>query len=106
MTAELPGGAMSSVIPISDYLMNDSAWNMEQYVTGAIGCSFGVTEAAASISGTGPNGQVAGILSYTLAATADSSRTRGRLEKLHGGTSGGGITPDFLLALSVRLNPA
>jgi HK97 family phage major capsid protein len=105
-TASLPGGSLSSVVSVSTYLANDSAWPMEKYVVGALGKAFGVTEGESFINGGGTAGECKGILSYTLAATADSSRTWGQLEKLHSGSSGAGITPDFLLALSVKLNPA
>ena len=105
-TATLPGGALSSVITVSTFLANDSSWNMESYITGAIGRSFGITEGESFLNGAGTNGEVAGILNSTLAATADSSRTWGQLEKLHSGTSGAGVTADFLLALSIKLNPA
>ena len=105
-TATLPGGALSSVISVSSFLANDSAWNVEAWITAAIGRAFGITEGESFLSGAGTNGECKGILAYTLAATADGSRTWGQLEKLHSGTSGGGITPDFLLALSVKLNPA
>lgn len=104
--ATLPGGHLSSIIPISTDLLNDSAWNMEAYIISAIGRAIGLTEAAGFLSGTGADGQVKGILSHTLAATADSSRAYGTLEKLHTGSSGAGLTPDFLMALSVKLNPA
>ncbi|MGA8889996.1 MAG: phage major capsid protein [Anaeromyxobacteraceae bacterium] len=105
-TASLPGGSLSSAISVSTYLANDSAWNMESYVATAMGKAFGVTEGESFINGAGSAGECKGILAYTLAATADGSRTWGQLEKLHSGSSGAGLTPDFLLALSVKLNPA
>ncbi len=104
--ATLPGGALSSVITVSTFLANDSAWNMENYIMGAIARAFGITEAAAFIAGTGEDGQVRGILDYTLAATADASRTWGQLEKLHTGSSGSGINADFILELSLKLDPS
>ena len=105
-TATLAGGALSSVITVSNWLVNDSAWNMEQYITGAIARAFGITEAAAFLNGTGADGQVKGILQYDLAATADASRAYGTLEKLHTGSTSGGVTADFLLSLSVKLDPS
>jgi HK97 family phage major capsid protein len=105
-TATLPGGALSSVITVSTFLANDSAWPMESWISSAIGRSFGVTESESFVNGTGTLGESKGILAYTQAATADSSRAWGTLEKLHSGSSGAGLTPDFLLQLSIRLAPA
>ena len=105
-TTSLPGGSMSSVVPVSTYLSNDTAWPLDTFITGAIGRAFGVTEAAAFLNGTGEDGQVKGILDYTLAATADGSRAWGSLEKLATGTSGSGIDADFILTLSLKLDPS
>jgi HK97 family phage major capsid protein len=105
-TASLPGGALSSAVSVSTWLANDSAWDMNAYVANAMGKAFGITEGESFVNGAGSAGECKGILAYTLAATADNSRAYGTIEKLHSGSSGAGLTPDFLLALSVKLNPA
>ena len=105
-TTTLPGGALSSVVSMTTFLVNDSSWSLESYIIGAMGRQFGLTESNAFLNGTGTSNQVKGILAYTQAATADASRAWGTVEKLHTGTSAGGVTPDFILDLSIRLNPA
>ena len=88
-TATLPGGALSSVISVSSFLANDSAWNVEAWITAAIGRAFGITEGESFLSGAGTNGERKGILVYTLAATAERVPHMGRLAKSHSVRRGG-----------------
>lgn len=95
------GGGLSAIAPVTNWLLNDAAFNMEQFIAEEIGRSFGVSEGAAFISGDGVN-KPKGLLSYTLAATGDASRAFGTIEKLHSGTSAD-FDADDLIALFFKL---
>ena len=72
--------------PVRRFLLEDSAYNVERFIIDEVGKSFGVSEGAAFISGSGTN-RPKEILTYTLAATGDDTRAFGQIEKLHSGTS-------------------
>ena len=98
------GGGLSAVAPVTNWLLNDSAFDLEQFIAEEIGRAFGVTEGAAFISGDGAN-KPKGILSYALAAQADGARPFGTIEKLHSGAAGD-FDADDLIALFFKLTRA
>ncbi len=95
------GGGLSAIAPVTNWLLNDATFNMEQFIAEEIGRAFGVSEGAAFISGDGSN-KPKGILDYTLAATGDASRAFGTIEKLHSGTSAD-FDADDLVSLFFKL---
>ena len=97
------GGGLSAVAPVTNWLLNDSAFDLAQFIAEEIGRSFGVSEGAAFISGDGVN-KPKGLLDYVLAAQADGARPFGTIEKLHSGTAGD-FDADDLIALFFKLKP-
>ena len=75
-----PSGGIAAVAPISNWLLNDSQYDLARYIAESIGMSIGVAEATAFVSGDGTS-EAEGILAYTLAATADATRTWGQLRR-------------------------
>jgi len=96
-------GGIAAVAPVTNWLLNDSGYNVTQFITENVGKAFGIAEGAAFISGDAVN-KPSGILSYTLATTADSSRTFGQLQKVKSGTSGS-FDADDLVDLLYALAP-
>lgn len=96
-------GAIYAVAPISNALLNDAKFDIVGHVTASIGTQFGVTESADFVTGDGV-AKALGFLASPLAATPDSSRAFGTVEKLHAGS-----TTDFdvddLLSLVGKLAP-
>jgi HK97 family phage major capsid protein len=73
---------------IGPSMLEDAAYNVEQWLSDAIARDFALSEQTAFITGSGV-GRPRGITTYTTAATADSSRAWGQLEHVKTGTSGG-----------------
>jgi HK97 family phage major capsid protein len=96
-------GGVYAVAPISNWLLNDSKYDLAKFITESVGQQFGVTESADFVSGDGVN-KASGFLSYTLAATADATRAFGQVEKLHAGSTSA-ITIDNLIDLRAKLAP-
>jgi HK97 family phage major capsid protein len=67
--------------------LDDLFFNVEAWLAGEVAREFNEKEGAAFLTGDGTN-KPKGLLAYTLAATADSARAFGTLEKIHSGTSG------------------
>ena len=85
-------------------MLEDAFFDVEGWLARSVAERFAQYIDAAIISGTGVK-QPKGLLSYTLAATADSSRTYGTVEKLGSGTSGD-FDGDDLIDLQHKLKPA
>jgi HK97 family phage major capsid protein len=90
-------------------LLDDSAWNIEQWLTQKVGDKFGRLEGTAFVVGTGIKSP-RGFASYATAATADTSRAWGQFEHVASGANGaftadpGGVNK--VLDLIHTLNPA
>lgn len=82
-----PGGELFAVAKVSQWLLDDSAFNLESWLLQEIGEQFAVTENTAFTTGNGTN-KPKGFTTYTTAATPDSSRTWGQIEHLATGVSG------------------
>jgi HK97 family phage major capsid protein len=67
-------------------LLDDAAVDVEGWLADKVADKFARVEGAAFINGTGV-GQPRGFATYTLAATGDSSRTWGQIEKVKSGAS-------------------
>lgn len=72
---------------ITQKLLDDSAFNVEQWLTGKVTDKFARAENYAFILGNGVS-QPRGLFSYTTAATADGSRSWGVFEHVATGQSG------------------
>ncbi len=99
-----PSGEISCSPKLTRWLLNDSDFNLSQFVTEYVGRAFGLAEGAVFWNGTGTN-QPKGLTAYTVAATADATRDFGTIEKLHSGNSGI-FDGDDLIALLYKLAPA
>lgn len=77
--------------------LDDIMFNAEAWLADEVGITFAEQENAAFTSGDGTK-KPKGILSYTLAATADATRTFGQIEKVHS-TSSGAFLPDTIISL-------
>jgi len=73
---------------ITQTMLEDSAYDPEEWIREAIASHFALTENTAFVTGSGV-AQPRGLTTYTTAATADSSRAWGQLEHVGTGTSGG-----------------
>lgn len=103
-----PGGELFAVAKVSQWLLDDSKFNLEQWLVQEIGEQFAVTENTAFTGGNGTN-KPKGILAYTTAATADSSRTWGQIEHLATGVAGDFAASnkgDKLIELTYKLKAA
>lgn len=94
---------------ITQVLLDDSAFNVEQWLERKVADYFTRTENTAFVTGDGVL-KPRGFASYTTAATADSSRTWGVFEHVASGTNGSfGTDPtgaQKLISLVHKLNPA
>jgi HK97 family phage major capsid protein len=68
-------------------LLDDAAVDIEMWLAAKVADKFARVEAASFITGTGV-GQPRGFTTYTMAATADASRSWGQLEKVKTGANG------------------
>jgi HK97 family phage major capsid protein len=98
-----PSGELSSVAPVTRWLLEDSEYNIEAFLTESIGKQHGITEGAAFLNGDGVN-KPKGILTHTFVTTADGARTFGQLQKLLSGTAGS-FDADDLIELLYALKP-
>lgn len=96
-------GGMYANAPVSNWLLNDSKYDIAALVTESIGTQFGVTESADFVTGDGVN-KARGFTTYPLAATADAARAWATLEKLHAGSTSA-ISIDNLIDLLGKLAP-
>lgn len=96
-------GGLSALAPATNWILGDSAYDLEGYIRDSIGTAFGVTESADFVSGDGVN-KASGFLNYPLAATADATREWGQIEKLHAGSTSD-FDIDDLISLVGKLAP-
>lgn len=78
-----PGG-LYAVAPIGNWLLNDSAYPLAEFIVDSIGTQFGVSESAAFVSGNGVNKPM-GFLSMPRVTTADATRPFGTIQKVDTG---------------------
>lgn len=105
--AEVPAlmGELYANPQVTQQLLDDSIFNIENWVASEVGLEFARAENAAFVVGTGTS-QPKGILAYTTAATADGSRTFGVLEHVATGVAGDWAASnpaDTLLTLIYKL---
>ena len=86
---------------VTQRMLEDAKFDVEAFLAEDIGQSFGIAIDTAILSNASSN-QPKGILAYTLAATADSSRAYGTIERIHSGTSGD-FTANNLITLAYTL---
>ncbi len=75
--------------------LDDSSINIEAWLAQKLGLAFALQENASFVTGSGIN-KPKGLLSYTMAATADASRAFGTIEKKLSGTNGAFDTDDLI----------
>ncbi len=88
---------------VTQRMLDDAKFNVEQFLAEDIGQSFGIAIDTAILSASGTN-QPKGILAHTPEATADSSRAYGVIERVHSG-SAGDFDADDLIGLAYTLRP-
>lgn len=103
-------GEISSVVPITRWLLEDSSYDLANFITEETGRAHGVAEGAAFISGNGVN-RPSGLLVQPTADTDDDTRPFGTLQTFPSGTSGSvagasGSQADPLIDLFHKLKPA
>ena len=98
-----PSGELYANAPVTVELMQDSLYELGQWIVQEIGRSQGVNEGDAFITGNGIT-KPAGLASYTYAATADASRAFGTPEYVASGTNGT-FDIDDLVDLLYKLSP-
>lgn len=97
------GGGLAAVAPVTNWALQDSAYDLASFIVESIGMQFGVAEAQDFVAGDGV-GKSMGFTSYPVAATADATRPWGTVEKLHAG-SVSAISIDNLIDLLGKLAP-
>jgi HK97 family phage major capsid protein len=100
-----PGGEMYAHLPITSFLLDDTAYNLDAFIGGQAGKAFGILEDAGIWSGTGANGQIKGLSQYTYAFTADASRTWGQVEKIKSASSATFDADDLIALLFTLATP-
>jgi HK97 family phage major capsid protein len=88
---------------VTQRMLDDAKFDIEAFLAEDIGQSFGIAIDTAVLSAAGTN-QPKGILAHTPAATADSSRAYGSIERVHSGTAGD-FTANNLITLAYTLRP-
>lgn len=78
---------LSAAPRVSQRMLDDAAFNVEQFIGSRVSDRFARAEAAAFVAGDGVN-KPKGFLAYATAATADASRASGTLEHVGTGVSG------------------
>jgi HK97 family phage major capsid protein len=90
----IPVHEMYAMPKVTQKLLDDAMFDVEGWLAGKTADKFARTENTAYINGNGI-GKPRGLLTYTTAATADSSRAWGTFEHVATGTSGGfGTAPN------------
>jgi HK97 family phage major capsid protein len=93
----IPVREMYARFTISDRLLEDSSWNMEQWATGDVVDKFARLEATAFVNGNGPN-QPEGLMTATQNTATPNGYVRGQIGTLQ--TAGAtAITTDELVTL-------
>lgn len=82
-----PWGELYANPAVSQAMLDDAVFDVENWLAGEIAMEFAKQEGAAFISGNG-TAKPKGFLTYTTAATADSVRAFGTLQHVASGTAG------------------
>ncbi len=80
-------GALYAVAPVTNWLLQDAAYDVAGFVARSIGEQFGVAESEAFAKGNGINRPM-GILSYPFAEQGDATRPWGTIEEVRSGRDG------------------
>jgi HK97 family phage major capsid protein len=109
-TISPPSGEVSSVVPITRWLLEDAEYDLAKFIAEETGKAHGVSEGAAFAAGNGIN-KPAGLLSAPRTAQADGVRAFGTLQEVLSGTSGdvrgaSGSQADGLVDALFALKPA
>lgn len=99
----LAKGELYALPAITQRLLDDANTDLASWLAREIGLVFGLSMDLGIISGTGSD-QIKGVLQHTLAATPDSSRAFGTVEKMHSGVSAD-FDADDLIDLEAKLKP-
>ncbi|MEY4953103.1 MAG: hypothetical protein RL299_1527, partial [Pseudomonadota bacterium] len=92
-----PSGELYANPSASQAMLDDAAFNLEEWLAGEIATEFARAEGAAFINGTGTN-QPKGFLTQPTALTADATRPFGTLQHVaSGNASGFGTSPELVL---------
>ena len=82
-----PMGELYANPAASQAMLDDAAFDVEEWLAGEIAAEFAKAEGAAFVGGSGVN-RPKGFLSYPVAATADAGRAFGTLQYLASGAAG------------------
>lgn len=92
-----PSGELYANPSASQAMLDDAAFNLEEWLAGEIATEFARAEGAAFINGTGTN-QPKGFLTQPTALTGDATRPFGTLQHVvSGNASGFGTSPEMVL---------
>lgn len=83
-----PSGELYANPAASQAMLDDAAFNLEDWLASEVASEFARAEGAAYVSGTGTN-QPKGFLAATTAATADATRAFGTLQHIVSGNAAG-----------------
>ncbi|MEM7671082.1 MAG: phage major capsid protein, partial [Pseudomonadota bacterium] len=101
---EPPGGELMAYPAITNWLLQDSAFNLDSFIRENVATEFAVQEGAAFISGDASN-KPRGFLSKPTATTGDDVRAFGTLQEMAAaGTTA--VTGDELVDLLYTLRPS
>ena len=82
-----PTGELYANPAASQAMLDDAAFDVEEWLAGEIASEFAKAEGAAFVAGSGVN-RPKGFLTYPVAATADATRAFGTLQYLASGAAG------------------
>ena len=101
-----PSGDLYANPSATQHMLDDPAFDLENWLAGQIAAEFARAEGAAFVNGTG-SGQPAGFLGAPTSAAPDAARTFGTLQYVPSGDANGFDTqPDMhLIDLVMSLNP-
>ncbi|MBA4161954.1 MAG: phage major capsid protein [Novosphingobium sp.] len=92
-----PSGELYANPSASQAMLDDAAFNLEEWLAGEIATEFARAEGAAFINGSGTN-QPKGFLTQPTALTGDATRPFGTLQQVvSGNASGFGTSPEMVL---------
>ncbi len=92
-----PSGELYANPSASQAMLDDAAFNLEEWLAGEIATEFARAEGAAFINGSGTN-QPKGFLTQPTALTGDATRPFGTLQHVvSGNASGFGTSPEMVL---------
>lgn len=95
-------GEIQASPKVTQKLLDDAMFDVEGFISENVGMEFAEEIDDAIVNGNGTN-KPKGILAYTLAETADSSRTFGQVEKYTTTTTSASFTGDELITFIHKL---